>query len=34
MPGQFQLSIDNVLKICDELVSKNIYSIIFFGTSF
>ncbi len=32
MPGQFQLSIDNVLKICDELVSKNIYSIILFGT--
>ena len=31
MPGQFQLSIDNVLKICDELVSKNIYSIILFG---
>jgi len=32
MPGQYQLSIDNVLKICDELVSKNIYSIILFGT--
>ena len=32
MPGQFQLSIDNVLKTCDELVSKNIYSIILFGT--
>ena len=32
MPGQFQLSIDNVLKICDKLVSKNIYSIILFGT--
>ena len=32
MPCQFQLSIDNVLKICDELVSKNIYSIILFGT--
>ena len=32
MPGQFQLSIDNVLKICDELVSKNIYSIILFVT--
>ena len=32
MPGQFQLSIDNVLKICDELVSKNISSIILFGT--
>ena len=32
MPGQFQLSIDNVLKICDELVSKNIYSIILLGT--
>ena len=32
MPGQFQLSIDNVLKICNELVSKNIYSIILFGT--
>ena len=32
MPGQYQLSIDNVLKICDKLVSKNIYSIILFGT--
>ena len=32
MPGQYQLSIDNVLKICDELVSKNISSIILFGT--
>jgi len=31
MPGQYQLSIDNVLKICDELVSKNIKSIILFG---
>mgnify|MGYP001277392866 FL=1 len=31
MPGQYQLSIDNVLKICDELVSKNINSIILFG---
>ena len=31
MPGQYQLSIDNVLKTCDELVSKNINSIILFG---
>jgi len=31
MPGQYQLSIDNLLKTCDELVSKNINSIILFG---
>ena len=31
LPGQHQLSIDNVLKICKELISKNIKSIILFG---
>ena len=31
LPGQHQLSIDNVLKICKKLISKNIKSIILFG---
>jgi len=31
MPGVFQMSIDEILKECDELKSLGIYSIILFG---
>ena len=31
LPGQYQLSIDNVLNLCDQLVEKKIGSIILFG---
>ena len=33
LPNQYQLSIDNVKKICKELLKKNIKSIILFGVS-
>ena len=31
LPGQYQLSIDNVLNLCDQLIEKKIGSIILFG---
>ncbi|MEJ7846644.1 MAG: porphobilinogen synthase [Pyrinomonadaceae bacterium] len=31
MPGQFQMSIDNILRECDELLSLGIGSILLFG---
>ena len=31
MPGVFQLSVDNVLKECEELLNLGIYHIILFG---
>ncbi|MBA2605859.1 MAG: porphobilinogen synthase, partial [Acidobacteria bacterium] len=31
MPGQFQMSIDNVLRECDELENLGISSILLFG---
>ena len=33
LPNQYQLSIDNVNKICKELIKKKIKSIILFGVS-
>src|SRR6266699_874643 len=31
MPSQFQLSVDNVLRECDELKSVGVTSVILFG---
>ena len=31
LPGQYQLSIDNVLNLCDQIVKKRIGGIILFG---
>src|SRR5678815_4316595 len=31
MPSQFQLSIDNALRECEELIKLNVNSIILFG---
>ena len=33
LPGQYRLSIDNVLVLCDELIKLGIKSILLFGIS-
>jgi porphobilinogen synthase len=31
MPGQFQMSVDNILRECEELLNVGLYSILLFG---
>ena len=33
LPGQYRLSVDNVLVLCDELIKLGIKSILLFGIS-